>query len=321
VSTRARDLISIVVPVFDEESNIVPFYDTLVAAAKRWDVDLEILFVDDGSQDGSFDRILELHRADPRVKALRFSRNFGSHPALTAGFRYATGAAAVLISVDLQDPPDLIGQFIEHWRSGHHVVWGVRQSRQDPWLKKTLANMFYAVIRRIALPTYPPQGMDFGLLDRRVLQAFNQMDEANRLVPALLVWAGFRQALIPYHRAARRSGVSKWPLAKRIKSAIDVAVSFSYAPIRLISYLGIAASLLGFGYGVFVIINRLILGRGGAGWPSVMVTVLFLGGLQLVMLGILGEYLWRTSEQVKRRPLYIVMDTIGLPDSADGSSS
>jgi len=312
VSRGPRALLSVVVPVYDEEANIVPFYRALTSAASEWDVEIEILFVDDGSQDRSFEHIAELHRSDPRVKALRFSRNFGSHPALSAGLRHAHGDAAVLISVDLQDPPALIGTFIEHWRKGNHVVWGVRQTRDDPWLKKTLATSFYRFIRRIALPSYPPQGMDFGLLDRQVIHVFNGMEEANRLVPALLVWTGFRQAMIPYHRAARRAGVSKWPIAKRIKSAIDVAVSFSYVPIRLMSYLGIAASVLGFAYGAVLIFNRILFGVGGAGWPSVMVTVLFLGGLQLIMLGVLGEYLWRASEQVKRRPLYIVMDSLGM---------
>lgn len=311
-SAQKRDLVSIVVPVFNEETNIRPFHAELAAAVDSWDVDVEIIFVDDGSSDASFDIMTELREKDPRVHALRFSRNFGSHAALTAGLRFARGAAAALISVDLQDDPALIGRFIDEWRSGNHVVWGVRETRDDPWAKTLFANMFYALIRKIALPNYPPKGMDFGLLDRKVIRAFNEFDEQNRIVPTLIVWAGFRQKLIPYHRKSRRSGVSKWSFGKRIKAAIDITVSFSYLPIRFMSYMGLFASALGFCYGIFLILNRLINGAGGAGWPSVMVTVLFLGGLQLTMLGVLGEYVWRTSDQARRRPLYIVMDYLGL---------
>jgi len=311
-------LLSIVVPVYNEETNIEPFYRQLLGALAEVDMQAEILFVDDGSKDGTHEAIALLAKEDPRVKCLRFSRNFGSHAATTAGLRHARGDAAVFISVDLQDPPELIKAFVERWREGYHVVWGVRESRDDPWSKKTLARLFYALIRRIALPEYPPEGMDFGLLDRQVIDVFNSFEEADRIVPTILVWAGFRQAQIGYHRAARRSGVSKWPLRKRIKSAIDVIVSFSYLPIRFMSYFGMLVSLLGFGYGVFLIGRRLFFGLGEAGWPSVMVTVLFLGGIQLIMLGVLGEYIWRTSAQVRRRPLYIVMERIGFDDKKQG---
>jgi len=277
--------------------------------------------VDDGSRDRTFQLVSELARQDPRVKALRFSRNFGSHPAMTAGMRHARGDAAVIISVDLQDPPALIGRFIQQWRAGYHVVWGVREGRDDPWSKKLLANGFYALIRRIAIPDYPPQGMDCGLFDRKVIEAFNGFAEVSRIVPTLLIWAGFRQTLVPYFREARRSGESKWPLAKRIKAAIDIIVSFSYLPIRFMSYLGMFISCLGFLYAAFLIVRRVFFGLGGAGWPSVMVAILFLGGVQLLMLGILGEYIWRTSEQVRARPLYIVMDDIGFEQSTLGETT
>jgi len=305
-------LISVVVPVFNEETNIQPFYDALCEAVNSLEERFEMIFVDDGSADGSFQLISDLARRDSRIRALRFSRNFGSHPALTAGLRHARGDAAVMISVDLQDPPSLIGAFLSNWRQGYHVVWGVRESRDDPWAKKTLANSFYALIRRIAIPNYPPQGMDCGLLDRRVIEAFNGFQEVSRIVPTLLIWAGFRQTLVPYHRSARHSGYSKWSLRKRVKAAIDIIVSFSYLPIRFMSYLGILISCASFVYAAFLILRRVFLGMGGSGWPSVMVAILFLGGMQLIMLGILGEYIWRTSEQVRARPLYIVMDEIGF---------
>ena len=309
---KAQNLISVIVPVYDEETNVQPFYKALIEAIQNLSEDFEFIFVDDGSRDQTFRIISELAQQDQRVKALRFSRNFGSHPAMTAGMRYALGDAAVIISVDLQDPPALIGRFIEKWRAGYHMVWGVREGRDDPWGKKLLANGFYGVIRRIAIPDYPPQGMDCGLFDRKVIDAFNGFEEVSRIVPTLLIWAGFRQTLVPYYREARRSGRSKWPLAKRVKAAIDIIVSFSYLPIRFMSYLGILISCIGFVYGAFLIVRRVFFGMGGSGWPSVMVAILFLGGVQLIMLGILGEYIWRTSEQVRARPLYIVMDEIGF---------
>lgn len=310
-----RELLSVVVPVFNEETNIRPFWERLSAAAAQWDVDVEVVFVDDGSTDATFKIIEELSAVDGRVKALRFSRNFGSHAALTAGLRHAKGAAAVLISVDLQDSPELIGSFVERWRQGYHVVWGVRESRDDPWLKKFLANTFYGIIRRTALPGYPPQGMDFGLIDRKVIDVFNAFEDVDRIVPTLLVWAGFRQAWIGYHRAARHSGSSKWPFRKRVRAAIDIVVSFSHQPIRFMSYIGVLASFLGFLYGIYLIIAYYFYGLQETGFRSVMVAVLFLGGLQLIMLGVLGEYIWRAAAQVRRRPLFIVMEKLGFDDA------
>lgn len=301
-------LVSIVVPVFNEEVSIGPFYAALESALGRIDADFEILFVDDGSTDSSYRILTELVRKDPRVRAVRFSRNFGSHAALTAGLHECRGDAAVMISVDLQDPPDLIAEFVRTWREGYDVVWGVRGTRDDPWSKALLARTFYGLIRKMAFANYPAEGMDFGLIDRKVINILNNLPEANRFVFALIVWSGFRQTSIHYHRGARKLGVTKWPLGKRIKSALDVIVSFSYLPIRFVSYMGIFVSFASFLYGAFLIVRRVFFGLGGAGWPSIMVAVLFLSGVQLIVLGVLGEYIWRTSDQVRGRPLYIVME-------------
>jgi polyisoprenyl-phosphate glycosyltransferase len=311
----AQPLISVVVPVYNEEENIRPFHDELTRAVDGLPAGFEIIFVDDGSSDHTFETIQELQGQDPRVRALRLSRNFGSHPALTAGLKHARGEAAVMISVDLQDPPELIGKFLERWREGYHVVWGVRRSRDDPWGKKLLAKAFYKLVRRIVLKDYPPEGMDCGLLDRKVIDAFGAFSEVSRIVPTLIVWAGFRQAQVDYHRRQRHSGKSKWPVGKRLKAAIDIIVSFSYLPIRLMSYLGLAIGISSFVYGLALIVRRVIWGLGGPGWASLMVAIGVLGGMQLVMLGILGEYIWRTSEQVRARPLYIVMEQIGFEDT------
>lgn len=305
-------LCSVVVPCYNEEINVEPFYNALTSVIDGLGFGTEIIFVDDGSSDHTPDIIRALVQKDERVKLLQFSRNFGSHAALSAGLHWATGDFAVMISVDLQDPPDLIPNLIEKWQEGFHVVWAVRSDRDDPIISKMLASAFYNLFRRIALPDYPPSGMDFGLLDRRVLDAFKKCHELNHLVTGMIVWLGFRQTQVPYNRKGRHAGASKWSLANRIKKAVDGIVSFSYLPIRVTSYIGFTVCLTSFLYGLFIIIRRLFFGLGETGWPSVMVVVLFLGGIQLITLGILGEYFWRGMEQAKGRPMYVIMEQLGF---------
>lgn len=307
-----KSLCSIVVPVYNEESNIRLFYDALTGVIDQVDTRAEIIFVDDGSTDRTYEAVTELAHQDGRVRCLRFSRNFGSHAAVMAGLRHAAGDAVIMISVDLQDPPELIPELIARWRDGFQVVWAVREGRDDPLLKKGFAAVFYWLFRRIALPEYPASGMDFGLFDRRIVEKLGSLNELNHFITAMVVWLGFRQTQLFYHRRARFSGQSKFSLGKRIKGAIDAIVSFSFFPIRLISYAGLLVSLASFLYAGFVVVRQLVFGLGGPGWPSLMVAVLFLGGLQLTMLGILGEYIWRVTEQVRGRPLYIVMEATGF---------
>jgi dolichol-phosphate mannosyltransferase len=305
------------VPVYNEELNIQSFYDALISVLKRTELQAEIIFTDDGSIDGSFQIISTLVRQDDRVKCLRFSRNFGSHAAILAGLRWAAGDAAVIISVDLQDPPELILELIRRWQEGFHVVWSVREARDDPWLKKAFAAAFYKLFRAIAQPDYPSTGMDFGLFDRCVLESLKHLHELNHFITGMIVWLGFRQTTVLYHRQARHAGVSKWSFGKRVKNALDAIISFSYVPIRFISYVGLFISLLSFLFAGFLVVRRVFFGFGDPGWPSVMVAVLFIGGLQLMVLGILGEYIWRGTEQARGRPQYIVMDTIGFNQQAE----
>ncbi len=309
---KQRSLISIVVPVFNEELNIRPFYDELVLCIDELNVDFEIIFVDDGSTDRSVDQILSLREKDERVKVLKLSRNFGSHPALIAGLSYATGDAAIIMSVDLQDPPNIIKSFLQEWQKGNHVVWGIRKSRSDAWGKKILAYAFYWFCRRVVLDKYPEGGLDCSLLDRRVIDDFLNIKEYHGFLFATVLWMGFRQAYVPYERRSRATGASKWSLTKRVKAAIDIIVSFSYFPIRFMSCLGLIVSLVSFVYAIDLLIERIFFGRGGAGWPSLMVTILFFGGVQLTMMGVLGEYIWRGADQVKGRPRFIVMEEIGF---------
>jgi len=309
-----RSLISVVVPMYNEETNIGLFYTTLSEAVQTCSAGFEFIFVDDGSTDTTFRVVDDIARKDPRVKALRLSKNWGSRAARLAGMRMASGNAAVMISADLQDPPAMIPALIERWRQGFHIVWAVREGRDDPFLKKLFAAAFYNLFTRIALKDYPATGMDFGIFDRQVLDHLKTFSENNFDIVLVIMSLGFRQSSIAYHRQIRHSGHSKWSMGKRIKAALDLIVSYSYTPIRFISYMGILVSLTSFLYALFLIVNTLVFGHGAGGWPSIMVTTLFLGGIQLIMLGILGEYLWRCNDQVKKRPQYIIMDTIGFDE-------
>lgn len=309
-----RPLISVVVPVYNEETNLRTFHEALTGAMAAVDADCEIIFVDDGSTDSTFPHIADLARRDTRIRAVRLSKNFGSHAALLAGLRMASGHAAVMISADLQDPPAMIPALVQKWHEGFHIVWAVREGRDDPFFKTMFANAFYRLFTRIALKDYPATGMDFGLFDRSVLEHLKNFTENNFDIVLVIMSLGFRQCQMPYFRRARHSGHSKWSLTKRIKAAVDLIVSYSYFPIRCISYLGILISLVSFMYALFLIASNLIFGLGPLGWPSIMVAVLFLGGVQLIMLGILGEYVWRCNDQVKLRPQYIIMETIGFDE-------
>lgn len=306
-------LISIVVPTMNEEENIRRFYDAVTAVTHSLrDFAWELIFVDDGSTDQTLEHILSLRKADPSVRVLQLSRNFGSYAAIRAGLEYAKGDACICISADLQDPPELFRAFVARWRDGHDIVWGVRQRRADPWSKKVLAALFYRVVRRLSLADLPERGMDCGLFDRKVVDAFRQIPDKNAITFMTVYWMGFRQARVLYDREARRFGTSKWPIGKRVKSALDVITAFSYLPVRLISYVGLAMAVLAFVGASIVLFDRFVLGIGGQGWPSLMVVVLFVGGVQMLMLGVLGEYLWRINSEVRGRPQYIVMNAFGF---------
>ena len=308
-------LISVVVPVMNEEENVRPFYDAVTHVTDGLiEFEWEFIFVDDGSTDQSLERLVALRATDDRIRVPELSRNFGSYAALRAGLDYARGDAVITISADLQDPPELFRSFVAQWQEGYHIVWGVRAERDDPWSKKILAGLFYRVVRRVALSGLPISGMDCGLFDRKVVDAFRQIPDRNNIPFMTIYWMGFRQARVPYDRQRRQFGESKWPLGKRINSALDVITSFSHLPIRLASYFGLAISALSAVVALVVLINKLVFGIGTLGWPSVMITVLFLGGVQLVVLGVLGEYLWRISTEVRGRPWYVVMNEIGFDD-------
>jgi len=309
-------LISVVVPSLNEEESVEPFYNALKAVTDelqefRW----EFIFIDDGSTDETVSRVLQLRKLDSRVYLLQLSRNFGSYAAIKAGFDHARGDAVISISADLQDPPDLFRAFTARWKDGYHIVWGEREHREDSWSKRVAANMFYRLVRHLALANLPDHGMDCGLFDRRVVDSFRGIRDKNSITFMTIYWMGFRQARVPYHRQSRAFGYSKWPVGKRVKAALDVITAFSYMPVRISSYLGVIVSIIALFGAVIVLFNKLVLGIGEWGWPSLIVTVLFLGGVQLLMLGIIGEYLWRINSEVRERPQYIVMEEYGFEEN------
>jgi dolichol-phosphate mannosyltransferase len=311
----APALVSLIVPVFNEEASLERFHAAVDSVVREIPgCEWEFVFVDDGSRDGSFAVIERLRSRDPRVSALRFTRNFGSHVAIAAGFDHCRGDCAVIMAADLQDPPACLPKFVAGWREGFEIVWGARTGRDEGVVRRALARMFYAAVRRFAIPAYPRGGTgSFCLADRKVIDTFRQCTERNRLTFGLIAWSGFRQTEVPYHRPPRAAGASSWTTARMIKSAVDTFVSFSFLPIRTMSYFGLFVSVVSFLFGAYVLVSKLAFGTAVEGWASVILVVLFLGGVQLTMIGVLGEYLWRVLDEARGRPLYVVDRTLGLP--------
>ncbi len=269
----------------------------------------ELILVDDGSTDGSTDIIRELAGQDPRVKPVIFARNFGHQIAVTAGLDYSRGDAVVIIDADLQDPPEVILDLMAKWREGYEVVYAIRTEREgESWFKLFTASLFYRIIYRITDVNIPLDAGDFRLLDRKVVNVLNQMRERHRFLRGMSVWVGFRQIGVPYRRAARFAGETKYPLKKMLKFASDAVTSFSYFPLQLATYLGFASAGLAIIAIPVVIIARLTGLQAFSGQATTLIAVLFLGGVQLISLGILGEYIGRLYDEAKGRPLYIVRE-------------
>ncbi len=313
--------IAIVIPCFNEEHNLAALLERLNSATGGIrGFSFTYLFVDDGSADRTFEKVREASRASDRIRGIQLSRNFGSHIAISAGIDHASGFdAAIVISADLQEPPEMIGQLISKWQEGFEVVWTVREKRAQSRMGKALSRTFYRLfIKASGLKNYPKEGPSaFFLLDKKVCRQWGRFRETNRMIIGMIAWMGFRHAVVRYEQTERHSGRSSFTFMKLVKLAIDSFVSFSFAPIRFISYMGIVVSLIGFLYAIFLIIGKIFFGTGPTGWTSIMVIVLILGGIQLITLGILGEYVWRGVEESRNRPLYIVSGIIGPEGEAD----
>lgn len=317
MTDSAQHLLSVVVPVFNEAEVLQEFYDrTSAALAAISGVDHEILFVDDGSRDESFRLMADLAERDPHVRVIRFSRNFGHQIAITAGLDHARGDCVAVIDSDLQDPPEVIERMVDKWREGYDVVYGVRKSREgERAIKLVTAHAFYRILGAITRVEIPPDVGDFRLMSRRAVDELNRLREKDRFVRGLVAWIGFRQTGVQYDRDKRLAGETKYPMRRMIKFALDGIASFSTVPLKLAGWLGYATSLLAFLYLVSVFVQKLM-GFTVQGWATIMVAMLFLGGIQLVCLGIVGEYIGRIFNEIKPRPMYVVDEVLGADRDA-----
>jgi len=315
-ATRSSVVLSIVVPVKDEEQAVGPFITRVVEVlgklADPVATSFEILFVDDGSSDGTMAAIRRACAADRRIRAISLSRNFGKEAALSAGLDHARGEAVVPIDVDLQDPPEALGEMVAKWREGFEIVYGVRSNRQSDSLPKRLtADLYYRAHNFLSEDKIPEHAGDFRLLDRVVVDVIRAMPERTRFMKGLFAWAGFRQASVSYRREERNVGATKFRYWKLWTLALDGITSASTVPLRVWSYLGGMVALFAMTYAIFITARTMISGVSVPGYASLMVAILFLGGLQLLSLGVLGEYVGRIMVETKHRPLYVIRETIG----------
>ncbi len=311
-----RPRVSLVVPVLDEEACVAEFARRARQVLSAADLPYEVLFVDDGSRDGTADQIAKARDVDPAVKTVRFTRSFGHQAALAAGLRFARGDVVVTLDGDLQHPPELVADLLEAWRGGADVVHAVR--RQPPgwregW-KGRSSRLFYRAMSFLAATPLVAAGADFRLLDRRVVDAFNELEEGFVFVRGLVPWLGFRETRIAYDVEERLAGESKYDARRMLRLALDGVFAFSVAPLRLISLLGLATTLFSIAFGIFWLVSWFLGGVEGRGWTSLVVLVLLFGGVQLLSIGILSEYVGRTFAEVKRRPRYVIDTTSGTDE-------
>lgn len=313
-------LLSVVVPVKDEQDAIAPFVARVseildrISAGEAW----EILFVDDGSTDNTLAAIAAAHVRNRRIRALSLSRNFGKEAAISAGLDHTVGRAVVPMDVDLQDPPEVLAEMVDKWRAGYDMVIGVRRCRSsDPLPKRLTADLYYRAHNWISTDKIPENAGDFRLLDRKVVEVIRALPERSRFMKGLFAWAGFRQVAVEYDRVERNTGSTKFNYWKLWTLALDGITSASTAPLRVWSYVGAAIAIFALGYAAFITTRTLLFGIDTPGYASIIVSVLFLGGVQLISLGILGEYVGRVLTETKQRPLYVVRDTIGLSSPSD----
>lgn len=310
-----NSLISIVVPVFNEQEVLPQFYLSIYKIIEKMRISYELIFVNDGSSDKSMEIIMEIIKNNSNVKSLEFSRNFGHQAAIAAGLDYAKGAAVITLDADLQHPPELIPELIEKWHQGYDIVYTSRKDTVDSsHFKKFTSSFFYSAINTLSRIDIPAGAADFRLLDRNVVEAFRSMSEHRLFLRGLVSWMGYRQIGIAYEAPARFAGKSKYSLIRMIRFAADGITSFSSIPLYISAFIGIIISILSFIYAAFVIYSWLFTDRNIEGWTSLMVVVLFMGGIQLITLGILGAYLGRVYDETKGRPRYLVRQAYGFTE-------
>lgn len=301
--------LSIITPAYNEAENLEDLHKQLRKTLTDMAITWEWLIIDDCSKDSTITTATNLAKRDPVIRVIRFSRNFGSHMAITCGLSKSRGECAVVMAADLQDSPETIRTLFEKWQQGKHIVWAVRKERQaESWRTLLFARMYYFLMRHIiGMKELPPTGSDFFLIDRRVIDALSQFKEKNNNIFSLIAWLGFRQDHIHYIKQPRNKGKSNWTLRKQIKLLVDSITSYSYLPIRVFSMIGFLTATSGFLYALFILFHSLLAPHHAtAGWSSLIMTILILGGLQMLMLGILGEYLWRTLDHTRNRPIFLI---------------
>ncbi len=304
---------SFIFPIYNESENLDELHQQVTKLIERLDGLSEVLLIDDGSRDGSFEMMLEINRRDPRFKVIQLSRNFGHQLAISSGMDLALGQATIIMDADLQDPPEVVLEMIQKWKEGYEVVYGVREKREGETIfKKWTASIFYRLLDKLAEMQIPRDVGDFRLVDRKVLDTFKALRESNRYVRGLFTWVGFKQIGVHYVRHQRFAGETKYPFRKMLKLAKDAVIGFSYVPLRLTLNLGFLISFLSILAGIWALYLKLTGGYTVRGWTSLAVVVCFIGGTQLIVIGILGEYIARIYEEVKQRPLYIVKDLRGF---------
>jgi polyisoprenyl-phosphate glycosyltransferase len=316
-------LITIVIPAFNEAANLDRLIAGLVPVLERLEMHWEVIFVDDGSTDETLAILKKLNRQDPRFAAISLSRNFGQDIALAAGLRYARGDAAILMDADFQHPPQMIDVFVAKWREGYQVVYGQRvdDSIARPPMRRLVSGFYYRLFNALTNTNVPDGAGDFRLLDRKAIDAMNRMGDVARYSKGIYSWIGFRSIGAPYAVGTRTDGASRWKLRRLFRFAIDGITSFSTAPLRIWSLFGLILSVVAFGYALIVLTETLLFGRDSPGYPTIIISIMFFAGIQLISLGVLGEYVGRVFEQVKGRPLYFVADEIGLSSENGASSS
>ncbi|GGB62024.1 glycosyltransferase family 2 protein [Blastomonas aquatica] len=310
--------LSIVVPVLNEQESVACFVDAVTPIVESLGLRYEIIFIDDGSTDATADIVCGLQRNDPHIRLIRLSRNFGKEAALTAGLDFSTGAAVVPMDVDLQDPPSLLCEMVARWREGYDIAFGQRvERRSDTGTKRVTAGLFYRVFNSISGHPIDANAGDFRLMSRAAVDATLVLRERNRFMKGLFAWVGFRSIAVPYERPARVAGTTKFNYWKLWNFALDGITSFSTAPLKIWTYVGGSVALIALIYTAVIVAQTLIFGRDVPGYASLMVVILVLGAVQLMSLGIIGEYLGRMYMETKQRPIYLVKDTAGFPPSQD----
>ena len=307
--------LSIIIPVYNNELNLKPLYEKLSKdVLKKANFKYEIIFVEDGSEDNSFNELLKLREKNKNIKIIKFTRNFGAHTAVFAGLKYADGDCVASIEADLQTPPKLINEMYNSWKEGYKIILGVRKGREEGKIQTFFSNTYWKLVKKYAFKTTPEKGYNSFLIDRKVVEIILYSNEKNSPISGQILWSGFKIKNIYHIRKKRELGKSQWTLSKKIKLFIDTFIAFSYAPIKIISGLGIIISLAAFIFAMVILFNKFYNNIPIEGWASLMIVILSLSGIQLLTLAIIGEYLWRNFDESRKRPSYIVEKEIGIDD-------